>query len=209
MENTPSLSRGQVNRALRSFVAASGFWGAWGQAIGLGTAAFTGFALYLGADGTFIALFTSAAYFLALSQLLAPLLSASLGDRKRFVVVGGLVQMGLRGLPLLLPFLVPEPYRLAALVVMVGLSMLSGYVVSPVYNTWIANVVPENIRARFTSRQTIVGTIVAMAAGFAIGQFLDLFPAAAGDAAAPGWRRHVTFADGVPAQQFGQLLQAG
>ena len=36
---------------------------------------------------------------------------------------------------------------------------------------------PENIRARFSSRQTIVSTIVAMVAGFAIGQFLDLFPA--------------------------------
>ena len=175
MNHAAQLTRGQVHRALRSFVVAAGFWGAWGQAIGLGTAAFTGFALYLGADGAFIALFTSAAYFLALSQLLAPMLSASLGDRKRLVVVGGLVEIGFRGLPLLVPFLVPEPYRLAALVAMVGLGLLSGYLVSPIYNTWIANVVPENIRARFTSRQTIVSTMVAMAAGFAIGQFLDMF----------------------------------
>ena len=169
-----------MNRALRSFVAAAGLWGVWGQAVGMGTAAFTGFALSLGADGAFIALFTSAAYFLALTQLLAPLLSAGLGDKKRFLVAGGLVQIGLRGLPLLIPFLVPEQYRLAALVAMVGLSMFSGYLVSPFYNTWIANVVPENIRARFASRQTIVGTIAAMAAGFAIGQFLDLFPGAGG-----------------------------
>ena len=180
MDYVAQLSRGQVNRALRSFVVAAGFWGAWGQAVGLGTAAFTGFALYMGADGAFIALFTSAAYFLALGQLLAPMLSAGMGDRKRFVVGGGLVEIGFRGLPLIIPFLVPEPYRLAALVAMVGLSLLSGYLVSPVYNTWIANVVPENIRARFTSRQTIVSTIVAMAAGFAIGQFLDLFPGAGG-----------------------------
>ncbi len=180
MENAPSLSRGQVHRALRSFVVSGGLWGAWGQAIGLGTAAFTGFALYLGADGAFIALFTSAAYFIALTQLLAPLLSASLGDKKRFVVAGGFVQVGLRGLPLLIPFLVPEQYRLAALVAMVGLSLFSGYVVSPFFNTWIANVVPENIRARFASRQTIVSTLVAMAAGFAIGQFLDLFPGEGG-----------------------------
>ena len=176
MANAPSLSRGQVHRALRSFVVASGLWGAWGQACGLGTAAFTGFALYLGADGAFIALFTSAAYFLALTQLLAPLLSARVRDKKRFVVFGGYVEIAFRGLPLIIPLCVPEQYRLPALVAMVCLSMFSGYAISPFYSTWIANAVPENIRARFASRQTIVSTIVAMIAGFAIGQFLDLFP---------------------------------
>ena len=176
MENAPSLSRGQVHRALRSFVVASGLWGAWGQACGLGTAAFTGFALYLGADGAFIALFTSAAYFFALTQLLAPLLSARVRDKKRFVVVGGYVEIAFRGLPLIIPLFVPEQYRLPALVAMVCLSMFSGYAISPFYSTWIANAVPENIRARFASRQTIVSTIVAMIVGFAIGQFLDFFP---------------------------------
>ena len=176
MKNAPSLSRGQVHRALRSFVVASGLWGAWGQACGLGTAAFTGFALYLGADGAFIALFTSAAYFLALTQLLAPLLSARVRDKKRFVVFGGYVEIAFRGLPLIIPLFVPEQYRLPALVAMVCLSMFSGYAISPFYSTWIANAVPENIRARFASRQTIVSTIVAMIAGFAIGQFLDFFP---------------------------------
>ena len=180
MENAPSLARGQVHRALRSFVVASGLWGAWGQACGLGTAAFTGFALYLGADGAFIAFFTSAAYFLALTQLLAPLLSAHVRNKKRFVVVGGYVEIAFRGLPLVIPLLVPEQYRLAALVGMVCLSLFGGYAISPFYSTWIANAVPENIRARFASRQTIVSTIVAMIAGFAIGQFLDLFPEGGG-----------------------------
>ena len=89
MKNTSTLSRGQIHRALNSFVVASGGWGAWGQSCGLGTAAFTGFALHLGADDSFIALFTSAAYFLALTQLLAPMLSARVSDKKRFVVVAG------------------------------------------------------------------------------------------------------------------------
>ena len=50
MQEQNTLSRGQTNRAMRSFIAASGLWGAWGQALGIGTAAFTGFALHLGAD---------------------------------------------------------------------------------------------------------------------------------------------------------------
>ena len=176
MENTPTLSRGQVPRALNSFVVASGSWGAWGQASGLGTAAFTGFALHLGADDSFIAFFTSAAYFLAMTQLLAPMLSAKVNDKKHFVVGAGCTEILFRGLPLVIPFLVPEAYRLPALGGMVCLSLFCGYLISPFYSTWIANAVPENTRARFSSRQTIVSTVVAMIAGFAIGQFLDLFP---------------------------------
>ena len=175
-ENTSGLSRGQVRRALNSFVAASGLWGAWGQACGLGTAAFTGFALHLGADDAFIALFTSAAYFLALTQILAPLLSGRIRDTKRFVIGAGCAEMIFRGLPLTIPFFVPEPYRLTSLVAMICLSLFSGYSLSPFYSTWIANAVPENNRARFASRQTTVSTVIAMVAGFAIGQFLDLFP---------------------------------
>ena len=177
MKNTSTLSRGQIHRALNSFVVASGAWGAWGQSCSLGTAAFTGFALHLGADDSFIALFTSAAYFLALTQLLAPMLSARVSDKKRFVVGAGCAEILFRGLPLVIPFFVPDPYRLPTLVAMVCLSLFCGYLISPFYSTWIANAVPENIRARFSSRQTIVSTIVAMVAGFAIGQFLDLFPA--------------------------------
>lgn len=119
-----------MHRALRSFIVASGLWGAWGQACGLGTAAFTGFALYLGADGAFIALFTSAAYFLALTQLLVPFLSARVRDKKRFVIGVGCVEIAFRGLPLIIPLLVPEHYRLPALVAMVCLSLFCGYAIS-------------------------------------------------------------------------------
>ena len=53
--------------------------------------------------------------------------------------------------------------------------MFCGHGVSPFYGTWVANAVPEHIRARFTSRQTILSTVTAMISGFAIGQFIDLF----------------------------------
>ena len=69
MEATPSLTRSQVTRGLRTFITASGLWGAWGQTTGIGTAVFTGYALFLGADESFIALFTSMAYLMAMVQL--------------------------------------------------------------------------------------------------------------------------------------------
>ena len=46
---------------MRAFVTASGIWGVWGQCVGIGTAVFTGYALMLGADDSFIALLSSIA----------------------------------------------------------------------------------------------------------------------------------------------------
>ncbi len=171
------LTRGEVTRSLNSFVLASGLWGAWGQAVGIGTAVFTGYALRLGADESLIALLTSVAYFLALSQLLSPLLSARIRNGKRFILTCGFFEISCRGLLVAIPFLVPEPLRVGALIFLISCGLLCGYSISPFYSTWIANTVPESHRARFASRQTIVSTVAAMVAGFAIGQFVDLFSA--------------------------------
>ena len=130
-EDPTSLSRGQTNRAMRSFIAASGLWGVWGTAVGIGTAAFTGFALHLGADESFIALFTSLAYVLALTQILAPFLNAHIERKKHFIVGLGSVEILLRGSIVFIPLLFPTEHRLTAMVGLLGVSMFCGHGVSP------------------------------------------------------------------------------
>ena len=68
----------------------------------------------------------------------------------------------------------PEDLRLFAIVAAISISLFCGNLVGPIYSTWISRAVPEGIRARYTGKQTIVSTIVAMVSGFAIGQFIDL-----------------------------------
>ena len=170
-----TLSRRDVSVSLRTFVAASGMWGAWNQCLGIGTAAFTGYALFLGADEAFIPLFTTVGYLLAGAQLLAPILGRRLRNRRRFIIGGGLIEIACRGSIIFIPLLVWPELRVHALLLLVSFSLLFGYAVSPYYSTWIANTVPEQIRARFTSRQTIISSVVALVAGFAVGWFLDLF----------------------------------
>ncbi|MEW6754022.1 MAG: MFS transporter [Candidatus Latescibacterota bacterium] len=172
------LTRGQTSRALRAFIAASGIWGAWGQAVGIGTAVFTGFALQLGADGSFVALFTSIAYFAALAQLVSPLLAARVQHKKRLIITAGFFEILCRGLAVAIPFVFAPHLQLGALVALISAGLLFGHLISPIYSTWMANTIPEGIRARFTSRQTIVSTLVAMVFGFLIGRFVDMFPAA-------------------------------
>ena len=173
-ESSQYLSRGQSNHAMRSFVVASGLWGAWGQAVGFGTTAFTGFILYIGGNESIVALFTSLAYLLTLTQLLSPFLSSKVRDKKRTIIAFGLIEILFRCAPILIYFLIPEDLRLFAIVAAISISLFCGNLVGPIYSTWISRAVPEGIRARYTGKQTIVSTIVAMVSGFAIGQFIDL-----------------------------------
>ena len=175
MDHSRPLSRLQEARALRGFIAASGLWGAWGQATGLGTAVFTGYALLLGADESFIALCTAVAYLLGVTQIVFPLLGKRMGETKRMVVVTGILEILLRGSIILVPLLLAPSQYLGAILALISLGLLCGYSISPFYSAWVANTVPAHSHARFTSRQTITSTVVAMVAGFAIGQFIDLF----------------------------------
>ena len=68
---------------MRSFIAASGIWGVWGQSVGVGTAVFTGYALMLGADDSFIALLSSCALLLGTAQLVSPMLGARIRSKKK------------------------------------------------------------------------------------------------------------------------------
>ncbi|MFH1568998.1 MAG: MFS transporter [Gemmatimonadota bacterium] len=171
-----SLTRGDTNRALSSFITASGLWGVWGQCVGIGTAVFTGFVLHVGGDESYIALFTSIAYLLAAAQLFSPIIGRRIANQKRFVISSGFGEIAFRSCIALVPLVLAPALRLDAILVLVGLGLLCGHAISPFYSTWIANTVPEHSRARFTGRQTIISTVVAMVAGFAVGRFIDVYP---------------------------------
>ena len=161
---------------MRAFVTASGIWGVWGQCVGVGTAVFTGYALMLGADDSFIALLSSCALLLGTVQLISPVLGTRFRNKKKLILGLGIGEVSWRCATILIPVFFLPPAYLPVLAVMVGISLTCTYLASPFHNTWIANTVPERIRARFFSRQTIITSIVAVAAGFVVGQFLDLFP---------------------------------
>ena len=177
-EEETGLTRLEVNRGLRSFILSSGLFGAWSQCVSLGAASFTGYVLFLGADDSFIPLLAGMASLLAVLQLIAPILGKHIKSKKHFIVRFGLVEAVLRSATILIPALFLPPAYLPALVVVVLAGLVVQHSISPFYNTWIANTVPEKIRARFTSNQIIVGSVVAIAFGFLVGRFIDLYPEA-------------------------------
>ncbi len=169
-------SRGEVNRSLRSFIAVSGLWGAWGQMVGMNTAVFAGFVLSLGADASDIAFYSAIASILAPVQIISSLFSKSIENKKQLVICSRILEALFRGLVITIPFLFVESLHQRMLLIFLVAGLVSGYVYTPFFSSWVAGTVPENIRARFTSRQIIVSSLAGMAVGVLTGRFVDWVP---------------------------------
>lgn len=170
-----SLSHSETARALRAFILSSGMWGAWGQVIGIGTAVFTGFVLYLGATDAQVAYFVSIASLASIGQIISSLIAPRIKHKKRFVFIVGMFEMCLRFAIVLAPLLLDGASTILFVGVMLGLALCCGHTVSPIYNDWLATIIPQDIRARFISRQTMANLLSGMAAAFAAGKYIDLF----------------------------------
>ena len=169
-----NLSNRQTARALRAFIISSTFWGAWGRVVGIGVATFTGYALWLGATEAEIAYFVSIASFTSLAQVLSSPIFNRLRKPKRFVMLAGSLEMLLRFSIILIPLFLTEG-RILAVIVLLGSGLFFGFLNGPFYNGWLADIIPENIRARFIARKTNANLIAGIISGYAAGYYLDLF----------------------------------
>lgn len=170
------LSNRQTARALRAFIISSTFWGAWGRIVGIGTAVFTGYALWLGATESHIAYFVSIASFASLGQVLSASIGARFQSKKRFLFIAGMFEMVLRFSVVLIPYLDPA-FPSVWMGVLLGVGLLFGHLVSPTYNGWLVNIIPEEMRGRFTAKKTNAHTIAGIVSGYAAGLLLDQFEA--------------------------------
>ena len=172
--STYDLSNRQTARALRAFIISGTFWGAWGRVVGIGVATFTGYALWLGATEAEIAYFVSIASFTSLAQVLSAPIFHRLKHPKRFVMFAGSLEMFLRFSIILIPLFLVEN-RVLAVALLLGSGLFFGFLNGPFYNGWLADIVPQNIRARFIARKTNANLIAGIITGYAAGYYLDLF----------------------------------
>ncbi|MFT5367306.1 MAG: MFS family permease [Candidatus Latescibacterota bacterium] len=170
-----NLSHSETARALRAFIFSSGMWGSWGQVVGIGTAVFTGYVLYLGATDAQVAYFVSIASLASIGQVISSVIAPHIKHKKRFVFVVGMCEMILRFAMILAPFFIEGTAAILFVGTMLGLALICGHTISPIYNDWLATIIPEDIRARFISRQTMANLLSGMAAAFAAGKYIDLF----------------------------------
>ena len=130
----------------------------------------TGYALHLGASTTMIGLISASISIGQLLQAFTPLLIERLSRRKTLCLLANGVSSSL-WLPIaFIPFLFFEGYQLLAFIVCIALSKAAMSLVSPARQSWLTDLVPDEIRGRFVARQRSLtasaGLITSLCAGF-------------------------------------------
>ena len=175
MNTAQNLSFSATARGLRALIYTHSAWGAWAQMVSLQTAIFTGFALSLGATEASIAYFISIGSFSSLAQILSStLLIHRIKRKKAFVMLMGCLHTLFRFSVVLVPLIITT-HHVPVIGALIGLGMVCWHSAGPIFSGWSAQIIPEDIRARFIGRQTIANLLAGIVASYAAGWYLDLF----------------------------------
>jgi MFS family permease len=135
----------------------------------------TGFALYLGMNDFMIGLVAAMPFMVTVFQLPAAYLAQKTGNRKQIAYWAAACARGL-WLPILLVTLLPIASGSLKLLVILALIFLSYCFVSASYVSWLswmADLVPEEIRGRFFGTRNMLCGAAGMIAMVAFGKLLD------------------------------------
>lgn len=135
-----------------------------------------GYIDYFGGGDYWIGLITAVPSFIGLVQVPGAIWGRSFPYYKKFIAPGGWVWR-LLYIPLVfLPFMpLPGEAKLSLLLLCIGVAAAAIQAVNPIYNDWLAELVPSTSRGWYFSRRTLVATAVGMVAGLAGGLALDAF----------------------------------
>jgi len=130
----------------------------------------------LGGSDAWIGVFTAIPSLIGLLQIPGAIWGRRYPYYKRFVLPGGLLWR-LLYIPLIgAPFLpIPATVNLFLVLGCVSFASVAIQLVSPIYNDWLAEMVPANSRGWFFSRRNAMQAVVGAIASFAGGFILDSF----------------------------------
>ncbi len=135
-----------------------------------------GFVTSLGGSDYWIQLVSAVPALLGILQIPGGIWGRRVASFKRFVFPGGLLWR-LFYVPLVaLPFLpLPSSVKLTVLLLCASLAAASTLLVAPIYNEWLAEMVPPNSRGFYFSRRNAIATAFGATAGLVGAVVLDYF----------------------------------
>lgn len=135
-----------------------------------------GFIKYLGGSDIWIGLLAAVPSLLGILQIPGGIWGRGFASYKPFVMVGGSIWRALY-LPLIvLPFLpLANELKLWILATCIATAAAAVLIVSPIYNDWLAEMVPPSSRGWYFSRRNAVGTGVGATVGVIGALILDAF----------------------------------
>ncbi len=131
---------------------------------------------FLGGSDLWIGVMTAVPSLAGILQIPGAIWGRGFSSYKRFVFPGGLIWRCLY-IPLIaLPLLaLPNELRLTLFMLCVALGSASVVLVNPVFNDWLAELVPAESRGYYFSRRNAIATATAAVVGIAGAILLDLF----------------------------------
>ncbi|MBI4640783.1 MAG: MFS transporter [Candidatus Tectomicrobia bacterium] len=170
----PTVSSRETQKALKNSIIEGGFSSALVTLTG--GVFLTGFALLLGANSLQIGLIAAFPHLANLLQLVGSYIIERTGARQRFCILTSLLGRPLWMIIALLPFIsLPfiEDRKVSIFLLLLALINFFASLHGVSWLSWIASIVPTEIRGRYFGKRTMVMSAASMALGFAGGQFLD------------------------------------
>jgi HEAT repeat protein len=140
----------------------------------VGGAFLVGFIKHLGGTDIWIGLLTAIPSLLGILQIPGALIGRTFESFKRYVLPGGLLWR-IFYLPLIaLPLLPIDPQvKLWILALAIGIGSAATLMVNPIYNDWLAEMIPNNSRGWYFSRRNAIASAVGAVIGTLGGLLLD------------------------------------
>ncbi len=173
MQQEKKLTRLQTARGMRLWNA-NGMLESVNSAITTGVYT-TGYALHLGASSAMIGFISASISIGQLLQAFSPLLIERLRRRKTLCLLANGVSASLWLPVAFIPFLFLEGFHLLALIVCIALGKAAMSVVSPARQSWLTDLIPDEIRGRFVARQRSLTAAAGLVTSVSAGLFLSTY----------------------------------
>ncbi len=138
-----------------------------------GGALLVAFALQLGASNKVIGLIAAVGPLSQLLQLPAIVLVERLRRRKALVVLVSLVGRLFWVVVAAIPFVLPPPYRVGALLASLAVYFAASSFANAAYNSWKRDLVPDAVMGRYFAHRLTIATAAGAAVTLASGFFVD------------------------------------
>ena len=169
------FSRKQTVSGLRWMLGTAGCWGAYLPIVQITGPIFTGYALWLGASESRIALLSAFVYLAGMAQLFSFFLTNRFRNKKAFVLAAGVCEIVLMLSVVAIPVVLPRAARLAALMLMVFVGTTASNLLLPTWQTWVSTLIPVDIRGRYLSKRTGILYLSTIVFGYLASRFIDGF----------------------------------
>ena len=134
----------------------------------------TGFALMIGANNFWMGVLSGIPTFAGLAQILSAYFVERRGERKVYTIFFASLGRILWVPILLIPFLLPYVWQLPVFLMLYLFSSIFQNVPTPAWSSWMADLVPPEIRGRYFGRRNMLCGLAVMLLSMPAGWFMDL-----------------------------------